>query len=206
MLKSNLYEDEIKLNDLHPIGNKSSYYIKAFRGLINKFRLIKVNDDTYTVLTYNNEIYDKLIDHNYSMCVSVNNNNDMYFKYNNTKFNKFLSKSEKLYITNTILIVPLTHKISRGKYKGIYYYYLIIDNELETVTQHEVPNLRFINDESTIYTFISEIYSNTRLNIFIQELTQTAPKIGVNNENILKKVFNGRTSLFYKDNKLLKQE
>lgn len=204
LLKSKLYEEEIKFYNLPPLGKKSSYYVKAFRGLINKFKLIKVNDDTYTVLTYNNEIYDKLIDYNYSMCVSVNNNNDMYFKYYNTKFNKFLIESEKLYITNTIFILPLTHKILRGKNKGIHYYYLIIDNELETITQHEVPNLRFINDNSTIYKFLSKIYSKMRLNVFIEELTQTAPKIGVNNENIIKKVFNNRTSLFYNDNKLLK--
>lgn len=166
---------------------------KGFKLLSNKYEeLIEVEDNKYLIIRG---------------LKSFTNDPNIKWFFNdwNTCFGKFLKASKKVMISDSLFVIPLFRNIQRGKNKGLYYYYTLIDNQLGTITIYEVNNLRYLHNKSKLHILLRNMYPNKVSKTMINYLTNKAPKIASENLDMMKDVYKGKMGNFYRDKKLIKQ-
>jgi hypothetical protein len=195
MIQKNEYERSIRRKQFSRRGINNITLIQAFDILSKKYKLIESKEGLYLYVLTFDEINDK---------ENVMRTN-WFFKEYNTQFYKFMTKSEKILVLEELFLVPIVHKISRGKKKGIYSHYIFIDNGLQEIYLYTVNDFRYLERRSSLYKLLNNLYSKGRTQLFIESLIDKAPKIAYNNNIIMKSIFNGKIGNFYRSNALIER-
>lgn len=125
------------------------------------------------------------------------------FKEDNLK--EFLMQSNKVSIDENMTFIPI--KIGN---KNNYIYVLFVDNQIENLSLFRVKNLRYINEQSNLYTLLKnllpfEITERSKVFLrFLRSFTNELSKYIIQNEKLLKDIYNNLND-FYKDSRILKQ-
>lgn len=195
MIENNEYERKIRRKQYYRRGVSNNIIIQAFDILSKKYNLFEAREGLYYYILPLDEINneDKLM------------NTQWFFKEDNTQFSEFLVKSEKIFVDEELFIIPIVRKISRGKKKGVYSHYILIDNSLKEIYLYTVSDFRYLERRSSLYKLLNNLFSKGRAQLFIKYLIDNAPKMAHNNNIIMKSIFKGKTGNFYRNQILIKR-
>lgn len=195
MIQKGEHERNIRRKQFSRDGIKNITLIQAFDILSKKYNLIEIKEGLYIYVLPFNEINDK------EKIMRTN----WFFKEYDTQFYKFLIKSEKILVLEELFLVPILHKISKGKKKGVYNHYIFIDNGLQEIYLYTVNDFRYLESRSSLYKLLNNLYSKGRAQLFIDYLIDKAPKIAYNNNIIMKSIFNNKIGNFYRSKRLIER-
>lgn len=195
MIQKDEYERNIRRKQFSRQGIRNITLIQAFDILSKKYNLIESKEGLYSYILRFDEINDK------ESIIRTN----WFFKEYNTHFYKFLIKSEKILITEELFLVPILRKISRGKKKGVYNHYILIDNSLQEIYLYTVNDFRYLERRNSLHKLLNNLYSKGRAQLFIDDLIDEAPKMAYNNNSIMKSIFKGKIGNFYRSQMLIKR-
>lgn len=195
MIRNNKFEEKIQRNHFYKQNYNSSNFTRAFDMLSIKYNLIEVKSGVYKYILPLDEIDN----------ANKINDTQWFFKEDNTQFSEFLVKSEKIFVDKELFIIPIVHKITRGKKKGVYNHYILIDNCLQEIYQYTVSDFRYLERRSSLYKLPHNLFPKERAQLFVEHLVEKAPKMAYNNNIILKSIFKGKIGNFYRNKILIKR-
>lgn len=195
MIQNNKFEGKIQRNHFYKHNYTSSNFTRAFDMLSIKYNLIEVKSGVYKYILPLDEINneDKIM------------NTQWFFKDDNTQFSEFLVRSKMIFVDEELFIIPIVRKISRGKKKGVYSHYILIDNSLKEIYLYTVSDFRYLESKSSLNKLIRNLFSKERAQLFAEHLIDNAPKMAYNNNNIMKSIFKGKIGNFYRNQILIKR-
>lgn len=194
LIQNDEYERRIRRNRFYSPNYKNWMINQAFDILSKKYNLIEIKEGYQFILPLDE------IDNKENII-----NTQWFFKEYKTQFYKFLTKSKKVYVKEGLFIIPVVRKISRGKKRGIYNHYILIDNSLNEIYLYTVSDFRYLESRSNLYKLINNLFSKGRTQLFVEHLIDNAPKMAYNNNNIMKSIFKGKIGNFYRNQVLIKR-